>query len=47
MWDVLLPPIASGIAAEIRMLQLEANELPLIVLESFHINYEIMGKFLV
>lgn len=43
---MLLPSVDNGSAAETRMLLLETDELPLIVSVIFHINHEIMGKWL-
>ena len=46
MWSMLLPSVANGSPAETRMLLLETDDLPLIVPVLFHINHEIMGKWL-
>ena len=46
MWYMPLPSVANGIPTETRMLLLETDELPLIIPVLFHINHEIMGKWL-
>lgn len=46
MWYMLLPSVANGIVTETRMLLLETNELPLIVSVRFHVDHEIIGKWL-